>query len=83
MSKEKFDTDKAVKLKDELADVLCENEAEVGVALSVLMSMFITTAMNLAEIPPHHLIRMVADAICKAQDMADAQDESEGVEWLN
>lgn len=73
----------AIKIKDEVGNIFEDNQVEIGTALSVLLSMFISTALEAAEIPPHHLIRMVADGVCKAQEINEAKQESEEVQWLN
>ena len=85
MSKDDLDLDVelAIKIKDEIGTILEENKVEIGTALSVLLSMFVSTALEVAGVPPHELIRMVAQGVCKAQEINDAQQESEELQWLN
>ena len=69
---------KANALKDKVVDVLNEADIEVGLALTVLVALTVDTALKQANIPPHELIRMLAQSVCKAHDVfEDNEEESE------
>ena len=69
---------KANALKDKIVDVLNEADIEVGLALTVLVALTVDTALKQANIPPHELIRMLAQSVCNAQEVyEDNEEESE------
>lgn len=74
---------KAVALRDAIADILIADEIEVGMGMSVLMSMLITTAVDMAGIPPTKLVAMFAEGVDRHDEITRAEEESEGVQWLN
>jgi hypothetical protein len=68
-------------LKDKIGDMLCEADIEVGLVLTVLVAMTVDTALKQANIPPHELIRMLAQSVCKAQEVLEEEallDDEEG-----
>jgi len=69
---------KANEIKNKLGDVLCEADIEVGLVLTVLTAMTVDCALKQAEIPPHELIRMLAQSVCKAQEVIEEENEEEG-----
>jgi len=76
MSKEtKQALKKANELKDKIGNVCCEADIEVGLVLTVLVAMSIDTALKQCEIPPHELIRMLAQSVCKAQEVIEDELE--------
>lgn len=68
---------RANELKDKIGDLLNEADIEVGLALTVLTAMTVDTALNQANIPPHELIRMLAQSVCKAQEVIEEELEQE------
>ena len=68
---------KANEIKNKLGDVLCEADIEVGLVLTVLTAMTVDCALKQAEIPPHELIRMLAQSVCKAQEVIEEENEEE------
>lgn len=81
--KAKFD--KANELKEVLGNYFEKEELEVGVVISVLMSMLIDL-MKDTETPPHHAILMFGTLVAKSYEEDDEEDEpnEEGVaQWLN
>jgi len=65
---------RANELKDKIGDLLSEADIEVGLALTVLVAMTVDTAMKQAEIPPHELIRMLAQSVCKAHEVMEEEE---------
>ena len=69
---------KANELKDKIVDLLNEADIEIGLALTVLVALSVDTALKQAHIPPHELIRMLAQSVCNAQEVyEDNEEESE------
>ena len=68
---------RANELKDKIGDLLNEADIEVGLALTVLTAMTVDTALNQANIPPHELIRMLAQSVCKAHELLEEELEEE------
>jgi len=76
---------KANELRDVLGSYFEKEELEVGVVVSVLMSMLINL-MKDTETPPHHAILMFGTLVAKTYEEDDEEDEpnEEGVaQWLN
>ena len=67
----------ANELKDKIVDLLNESDIETGLALTVLSSLSVDCALNMAKIPPHEYIRMVAQAVCLAVDVNEEDEEEE------
>jgi len=81
--KEKFD--KANKLKEVLGSYFEKEDLEVGIVISVLMSMLVEILKD-TETPPHHAILMFGTLVAKSYEEDDEEDETneEGVaQWLN
>lgn len=69
----------ANELKDKIGDLLSEADIEIGLALTVLVAMTVDTGLKQASIPPHEFIRMLAQSVCKAQEvLEDELEEDEG-----
>jgi len=76
---------KANELRDVLGSYFEKEELEVGVVISVLMSMLIDL-MKDTDTPPHHAILMFGTLVAKTYEEDDEEDEpnEEGVaQWLN
>ena len=83
--KAKFD--KAHELKEVLGNYFEKEELEVGIVISVLMSMLIDL-MKDTETPPHHAILMFGTLVAKSYEEDDEEDEEvkpneEKMQWLN
>ena len=69
---------KANELKDKIVDLLNEADIETGLALTVLASLTVDCGINMAKIPPHELVRMLAQSVCLAVEVnEDNEEESE------
>ena len=71
----------ANELKDKIVDLLNEADIDTGLALVVLSSLTVDCGVNMAKIPPHEFIRMLAQSVCtavEANEMFDEEDEEEG-----
>ena len=69
---------KANELKDNIVDLLHEADIETGLALTVLVALSIDAGLNHANIPPHELIRMLAQSVCRAVEaMEECDHENE------
>ncbi len=75
---------KANELRDILGNYFEKEELEVGVVISVLMSMLINL-MKDTETPPHHAILMFGTLVAKTyeDDEEDEPDEEGVAQWLN
>ena len=83
------------RIKDEIGALLDREEVEVGMALSLLLSIFVATARHQAEMPPHEIIKIVAQAVCISVEQDDEEDDDEDdevedaikqkgdLQWLN
>jgi hypothetical protein len=69
---------KANELKDKIGDLMNEADIEVGLALTVLVAMTVDTGLKQADIPPHEFIRMLAQSVCKAQEVLEEELDEEG-----
>jgi len=86
--KAKFD--KANELKEVLGNYFEKEELEVGVVVSVLMSMLVGILKD-TETPPHHAILMFGTLVAKSYEEDDEEDEEdeevkpneEKMQWLN
>ena len=84
--KAKFD--KANELKEVLGNYFEKEELEVGVVISVLMSMLIDL-MKDTETPPHHAILMFGTLVAKSYEEDDEEEDEEvkpneeKMQWLN
>jgi hypothetical protein len=80
--KEKFE--QADKIKEVLGTYFEKEDLEVGIVISVLMSMLVGILKDTGT-PPHHAILMFGTLVAKSYE-DDEEDESnkEGVaQWLN
>lgn len=80
--KEKFE--QADKIKEVLGSYFEKEELEVGIVISVLMSMLVGILKDTGT-PPHHAILMFGTLVAKSYE-DDEEDESneEGVaQWVN
>lgn len=76
---------KANELKEVLGTYFEKEELEVGVVVSVLMSMLVGILKD-TETPPHHAILMFGTLVAKSYEEDDEENEpnEEGVaQWLN
>jgi hypothetical protein len=75
---------KANELRDVLGSYFEKEELEVGVVISVLMSMLIHL-MKDTETPPHHAILMFGTLVAKTyeDDEEDEPDEKGVAQWVN
>jgi len=76
---------KANELKEVLGTYFEKEELEVGVVVSVLMSMLVGILKD-TETPPHHAILMFGTLVAKSYEEDDEENETneEGVaQWLN
>ncbi len=75
---------KANEIKEVLGNYFEKEELEVGVVISVLMSMLINL-MKDTETPPHHAILMFGTLVAKTyeDDEEDEPDEEGVAQWLN
>ena len=83
--KEKFE--QADKIKEVLGSYFEKEELEVGIVISVLMSMLVGILKD-TETPPHHAILMFGTMVAKAYEEGDEEEEDESNEegvaqWLN
>ena len=81
--KEKFE--QADKIKEVLGTYFEKEDLEVGIVISVLMSMLVGILKDTGT-PPHHAILMFGTLVAKSYEEDDEEDESnkEGVaQWLN
>lgn len=76
MSKKKM-LKQATELKDKIVDLLNESDIDTGLALVVLSSLTVDCGINMAKIPPHDFIRMMAQSICLAVEVNEDDDEEE------
>jgi hypothetical protein len=80
---EKFE--QADKIKEVLGSYFEKEELEVGIVISVLMSMLVGILKDTGT-PPHHAILMFGTLVAKSYEEDDEEDESndEGVaQWVN
>ena len=76
---------KANELKEVLGTYFEKEELEVGIVISVLMSMLVGILKD-TETPPHHAILMFGTLVAKSYEEDDEENEpnEEGVaQWLN
>jgi hypothetical protein len=78
--------EKVKDITDSLSNYFDKEEVEVGVVMSVLLTMCVHTMLKQGGIPPHEAIRIFTGAICNAYeaDMEDDIEPNEGeMQWLN
>lgn len=85
MSKEKA-REKVKDITDSLANYFDKEEVEVGVVMSVLLTMCVHTMLKQGGVPPHEAISIFTQAVCHACEEDEEEDDepNEGeVQWLN
>ena len=83
--------ERKVQVKDiteNLADYFDKEEIEVGVVMSVLLTMCVHTMLKQGGVPPHEAIMIFSQAVCHAvdndDDEKDDDENNEGeMQWLN
>jgi hypothetical protein len=68
MSNKEAVVEQAEDLKDKVGDLFTETNIELGVVLSVLVSMLVDTAISQADMTPVELIRLFASAVESYED---------------
>jgi uncharacterized protein YejL (UPF0352 family) len=70
-------------LKDAIGNILEEHNADLDVAIAVLMALATDAAIFQAGMEPEVVIAKFATSVCKLVEMSEAQEEREEVKWLN
>lgn len=78
-------------IADTLGSYFEKEDMEVGMVMSVLLTMLINTMLGHANVPPHEAIRLFASAVSDYVDQAEADAEvdfevkpnEEKMQWLN
>jgi Na+/citrate or Na+/malate symporter len=75
-------------ITDSLANYFDKEEVEVGVVMSVLLTMCVHTMLKQGGIPPQDAIMIFSQAVCHAVDNdeeeIDDDENNEGeMQWLN
>ena len=68
MSNKETVVEQAEDLKDKVGDLFTETNIELGVVMSVLVSMLVDTAISQADMTPVELIRLFASAVESYED---------------
>jgi len=68
MSEKETLVEQAEVLKDQVGDLFTQTNIELGVVLSVLVSMLVSTAIEQARMTPVELIRLFASAVESYED---------------
>ena len=77
------------KIQDALGSYFEKEDMEIGMVMSVLLTMLINTMLGHAHIPPHEAIRLFSQAVCdyaeQAEDEVDfeVKPNEEKMQWLN
>ena len=76
--------EKVKDITDSLANYFDKEEVEVGVVMSVLLTMCVHTMLRQGGVSPHEAIRIFADAVCFHESNDDEDEPNEGeMQWLN
>lgn len=78
--------EKVKDITESLANYFDKEEVEVGVVMSVLLTMCVHTMLRQGGVPPHEAISIFAQAICNASEEDEEEDDepNEGeMQWLN
>jgi hypothetical protein len=76
--------EKVKDITESLANYFDKEEVEVGVVMSVLLTMCVHTMLEQGGVSPHEAIRIFADAICFHEKESEDDDDNEGeMQWLN
>lgn len=79
------------KIQDALGSYFEKEDMEVGMVMSVLLTMLINTMLGHAHVPPHEAIRLFSQAVCDYAEQAQEGEEldievkpnEEKMQWLN
>lgn len=75
--------DKVKDITESLASYFDKEEVEVGVVMSVLLTMCVHTMLKQGGVPPHEAIMIFTQAVCHMADSDEEDDEEEIPECLN
>jgi hypothetical protein len=78
--------EKVKDITESLANYFDKEEVEVGVVMSVLLTMCVHTMLKQGGVPPQEAISIFAQAVCNAyeEDTEDDIEPNEGeMQWLN
>ena len=75
--------DSARALKDDIGNIIEKHNADLDVAIAVLMALATDAAIFQADMKPEEVIARFATSVCKLVELTEAQDEREEVKWLN
>lgn len=76
-------------IADTLGSYFEKEDMEVGMVLSVLVTMLVNTMLSHTNMPPHEAIRLFTEAICTYVDEAkneidiEVKPNEEKMQWLN
>jgi len=76
-------------IQDALGSYFEKEDMEVGMVLSVLVTMLVNTMLSHTNMPPHEAIRLFTQAICDYVDEAEneidieVKPNEEKMQWLN
>jgi len=76
-------------IADTLGSYFEKEDMEVGMVLSVLVTMLVNTMLSHTDMPPHEAIRLFTQAICDYVDEAENEIDievklnEEKVQWIN
>jgi hypothetical protein len=79
------------KIQDALGSYFEKEDMEVGMVMSVLLTMLINTMLGHAHVPPHEAIRLFSQAVCDYAEQAQEGEEldievtpnEEKMQWVN
>ena len=80
--------EKVKDITENLADYFDKEEIEVGVVMSVLLTMCVHTMLKQGGIPPQDAIMIFSQAVCHAVDNDEEDDDDDELnkgemQWLN
>ena len=79
--------EKVKDITESLANYFDKEEVEVGVVMSVLLTMCVHTMLKQGKVPPHEAISIFAQAVCNASEDEEEIDDDENnegeMQWLN
>jgi hypothetical protein len=76
-------------IADTLGSYFEKEDMEVGMVMSVLVTMLVNTMLGHTDMPPHEAIRLFTQAICDYVDEAEneidieVKPNEEKVQWIN
>lgn len=76
MNKEAF-IEQAEDLKDKVGNVFTETNVELGLVMSVLVSMLVSTAIDQAHMTPVELVRLFSQAVEAFEDNKKLEKEED------